>query len=430
MKRTALRKTQAAASSSAGQIPPLRRLWIDVCRSFAVNEPFWIGLIGATLTFAILYVFLEQHFLSASAWNSGQLQVLAWFEGRMDIGRMYEHLEIATYEGKYFISFPPVPAVMMVPWVWFYKAAPVPTNTLNTIYALLGFVASYWFARRYKSTAWEACFLAGFAVFGSNLLFMAVSGGPWFQAQVLAYTFMICAFWQVSLGTPKGIFLGLTALGLAVGCRPFQIFFLPVLLYMAWKPKGRQDSLSSAGQLGLQSAGMVAIFLALAAYNYARFSNPFEFGHNYLHEFLNSEDGQFSLKYLLPNLQKALRWPVFPGGKGITLERFDGYLFVIANPFLGIFCWRACQSIWQRKAPSTLDLLVIAGILGEGLLLLSHKTLGGWQFGLRYFVDLIPAALFFVLNHRPVLGTYEKLIGVLAIVWNLCGTLWFFQGAP
>ena len=50
-------------------------------------------------------------------YNSYTLQAKAWLSGQIDLGRNYSHLEIAEYGGKYFISFPPFPSVVMLPFV-------------------------------------------------------------------------------------------------------------------------------------------------------------------------------------------------------------------------------------------------------------------------------------------------------------------------
>jgi hypothetical protein len=57
-------------------------------------------------------------------------------------------------------------------------------------------------------------------------------------------------------------------------------------------------------------------------------------------------------------------------------------------------------------------------------LLLCHKTMGGWQFGARYTVDLLPFALFYLLlGGRRALRGWELAVGVAAILFNAYGAL-------
>ena len=57
--------------------------------------------------------------LQSSPYNSYALQAENWLAGRNNIenGENYTWLELAIYQGRYYQSFPPVPAVLMLPFV-------------------------------------------------------------------------------------------------------------------------------------------------------------------------------------------------------------------------------------------------------------------------------------------------------------------------
>ena len=120
---------------------------------------------------------------------------------------------------------------------------------------------------------------------------------------------------------------------LAVGCRPFSAcMFLPLMAYFYMMDKDRPRADRIRGQIrSLIIPALIALCYML--YNYARFGDAPEFGHNYLPEFTGSEKGQFSLSYILPNLYNLLLRPVTLRA-GLTLEYplFDGFMFYIANP--------------------------------------------------------------------------------------------------
>ena len=46
-----------------------------------------------------------------SAYNTYTLQALSWREGRTWLSQDYPHLELAIFEGRYYVSFPPVPSL-------------------------------------------------------------------------------------------------------------------------------------------------------------------------------------------------------------------------------------------------------------------------------------------------------------------------------
>ena len=55
--------------------------------------------------------------LDANAYDSYLLQAQNWLEGRVSIanGEKYPWLELAIYNGEYYLSFPPVPSVLALP---------------------------------------------------------------------------------------------------------------------------------------------------------------------------------------------------------------------------------------------------------------------------------------------------------------------------
>ena len=67
-----------------------------------------------------------------SFYNSYSLQADAWLKGRLDLGQDYEWLELAIRDGKYYVSFPPFPSLVMLPLVLIFG-----TNTPDTCVALL-----------------------------------------------------------------------------------------------------------------------------------------------------------------------------------------------------------------------------------------------------------------------------------------------------
>ena len=53
-------------------------------------------------------------------YNSYALQAARWLEGYLDLGQNYAHLEIASFGGKFFVSFPPFPSLVLLPLIPFF----------------------------------------------------------------------------------------------------------------------------------------------------------------------------------------------------------------------------------------------------------------------------------------------------------------------
>ena len=71
---------------------------------------FDLNMLGIVIIMLLGYVLIHDLFggtlFSYNSWDSYTLQALSWREGRLDLGRNYEYLELAIFEGKYYVSFP------------------------------------------------------------------------------------------------------------------------------------------------------------------------------------------------------------------------------------------------------------------------------------------------------------------------------------
>ena len=136
------------------------------------------------------------------------------------------------------------------------------------------------------------------------------------------------------------------------------------------------------------------IFIAIMfmAYNYARFGNPLEFGHNYLPEFVRAQDGQFSLNYLFPNLKQLLT-NFITFGDNFKLDFPMPFAFFIANPLYIAALYRAIKEIIKTHKISITRLIFLCSIVLNLILICCHRTLGAWQFGARYTCDMLPFVL-------------------------------------
>lgn len=172
----------------------------------------------------------------------------------------------------------------------------------------------------------------------------------------------------------------------------------------------------------------------MMGYNLARFGNPLEFGRSYLPEFVRSPEGQFSLTYLLQNLTNLLRPITLDGDLQLHFAIFNGFFFLAANPLFLLCLLRGISVTVRRDARNPALPLPTRGwvlALGSGitvLLLCLHRTLGGWQFGTRYLIDLFPwVILWFLARPRwqPRTGAWT-LCGT-AVLFNLYGALYMLQ---
>jgi hypothetical protein len=372
--------------------------------------------------YLLIHNLLGSSLFAHSHWDSYTLQAMAWRSGRLGLGQNYTWLELAVYNGDWFVSFPPVPSVFILPLTFLFGAS-TPSNLVVAVYSMISATLAYKAMRKVGAEGRFAAFWALFTVWGCNLLWMSTNGGVWFQAQSLNMLLCLAAVYCVIQNRRN---LSYIFLALAVGCRPFSVCFFPVLFVFYYiKDKELHPELSFY-KLALKQLncliGPLVIAIAYMLYNYARFGNPLEFGHNYLPEFIVAPDGQFHINYLLTNLGNIFFRLLTVGSDGrLELPRFNGFVFYIANPIYIVWFMCLIRDIFNKGLTLTKKAVVFA-VFVNLLLLCLHRTLGGWQFGARYTVDMIPMVFLYLLlskKTRPAIA--EICIGVFAVVFNFYG---------
>ena len=340
-------------------------------------------------------------------YNSYSLQAVRWLSGHLDLGQNYAHLEIAYYGGKYYISFPPFPSVVLLPFVAIFG-----TNTPDMLLSLFFAAGSAFFAAKlsllYGKTEKEAVVWTLLATGGSNLLSVMCTGWVWFMAQTMAFFFLFAALFAAKKGRSTLVFFLWAA---AVGCRPFSGMILPVLLYLLHAEGCR---FSKKTFLHVLPAACLGFFYA--ALNVLRFSNPFEFGHNYLPEFI--AEPQFGFGYVWENMKTLFRLPQIQNG-ALVFPKFNGFAFFLASPFFLAYFGKLIR---QKK--DWMDGAIFVLFILQLLFFCMHRTMGGWHFGHRYTIDLIPLCFLGTMRLGGKTGKRYLVLLLLGMLLHVYGFLW------
>ena len=386
-------------------------------------EPsLWIGAFILSLSWLSLMMMFHFDPFGHGSHDSYTLQALAWRAGKISLGKDYPWLELAIYKNDWYVSFPPVPTIVMLPLTYIFGEE-TPGNLITGLYFLGSYFAAYFLSRRVRNPS-ESCFLAVFMTMGCSLFDFSLNGDVWNQAQLLCFFLTTLFVLGITGNNPKGWGTGLACLALSVGCRPFQVVFVPfglIRLCQNLKKASRKNLLI---RMMPYIAFPLLVAITMAWYNNARFGNPLEFGHNYLPEFTRDPSKpQLSLQYVIPNLKNLIRLPYMNNGR-LEFVRFNGFAFWMVNPIY-ISMPIALMVRAYRKELDCTDALLIIMITLELFALLTHKTLGGWQFGARYLCDPIPLMFFVQIRRRDRLSNWEKAIAAFAIIFNLYGSIVF-----
>ncbi|MES1165949.1 MAG: hypothetical protein ABUR63_09330, partial [Verrucomicrobiota bacterium] len=322
------------------------------------------------------------------------------------------------------VSFPPFPAVAMAPFVavWGLQFNDV---LFTALWAALNPMLLFLLLRDLRArglssrNATDDLWLTAMFGVGSVYYFCSVIGQVWFTAEIVGVTISIAYVWA-SIGARRPILAGAcVALGFAT--RPPWLV-LPLFLFEAWRASGGRDGLRTpAGRRALGSlllrfgVPIVVGGAALAVYNYARFRNPFEFGHRFMPVQWQERMfrfGLFNYHFLSRNLAAALvllprimtRYPYVKVSQ-------HGMSLLVTSPNL------AYTVLPQEPSPLTKPLwLTIAAVAIPSLL---YQNSGYVQWGYRFSLDyMVYFMVLLAIGNRPLTRLFKSLV-VVAFAINL-----------
>lgn len=375
--------------------------------------PIIIVFFGIILVHLIISIFTGKWVFSDNPYNSYTLQALSWLEGRLDLGRNYEYLELAAYGGKYYVSFPPFPSYLLLPFAFLFGEQ-TPDGWISLAVCLMGAWFAYKIGIKLLKDQRKAVFWTLFLYTGTNILFLTLDGWVWFFAQNLCLTL---SFMTLYFAIEGKLTRSLCCFAMSIGCRPFQAIYFPALCYLFFIKKRKIKDLI----VPMIAAGSIGI--SYMVLNDLRFGSVWEFGHNYLKEFLEAKNGQFSFRYMKENIDCLFRLPYFTGDLKIHFYEFNGTAFWLVSPVFLSAIILIIQSLYrwkhQDKQNKTLHFILAGSIILHIIWFTAHKTMGGWHFGNRYPVDTIPYLYFIICC--ILLNKSIKMNNMVHIVLCICG---------
>ena len=361
-----------------------------------------------------------------------------WLHGHLYVHDLpHDTQDFTLHNGHWYVAFPPLPAVLMLPLVAIFHLAnpPLITFSLSVGMGILNLGLMLWVLKRFSYSQFvgqkliPVAWLLGLFAFGSEHLYAVMQGHVWELAHIVATTFLLLYIGE-TLGKRRPLVAGLF-LGLAVLSRTTVLFTFPFFVLLAmktehmrplkvWLPGVLKQLVPFFAMLGLFVVGMLI-------YNKARFGSFTDFGYTgmnvnpYVSGGLHKY-GLFSLHFLPTNFRYMLLEPpklISSVPYLIFSTHGTGIFWTTPALLFAFLAFRSPERRWLAGA------LLVASLLPMALLLLYFNT--GWlQFGYRFSLDFLPFALLLAaLGMQQVPAWREKALIVLSVFMNVWGLFVF-----
>ena len=327
---------------------------------------------------------------------------------------------LACGDGRWCVVYPPLPAILAMPFVFLGTAA-----AQGIVAQVCGGASAgvlYLALRVYGAPRFVA--LAGTAVsaFGTTLLFSSADGRAWFAAHSVAILFTSGAFLVAARGGAPWVLGAL--IGLAALARLPVAAATPALALLLAHRAGR-PYLPVLARVVVGGLPFLAIY---AGYDLLRWGTVFDVGYVRLtigDRFF--DHGLFSLDYLPRHLYAIVMEPpdLVPGVPWFLRPRFVGMSLFLTTPAF-LFVFAGLQQLRVRA--------VAAVAAAAGLALLPdvlHATVGFAQFGYRFSLDAQPFLIALALGgDAMVAGIWRsrpsvlfQVAGALGLAMNIYATI-------
>lgn len=324
--------------------------------------------------------------------------------------------EFIPIDGKFYVALPPMPAVLMMPFVYIFG-----NNFSETLFSIslgsINVVLVYLLLRQFNFSKHVVIFVTIFFAFGTNHYFTASVGSSWYLAHIVTLSFLNLAILETV--TKRRLVLIGVFLGAAFWSRTSVLFTLPffyIYLYKRFWPINKRNFLNFV----FLNLGVLFFIILDAIYNYLRFGNFSPFGPYKLIQNVDPNtviDGVYmSIKYIPRHIDALFfRIPKLVDDFPYLIPSLYSTALWVTSPVL-VYIFRAKKSL--------LTLSCALAAITTLAVVIQWAGVGFTQFGYRFALDFMPFLLILAalgLGNKPSKIAY--LLLTLAIIVNMWGTI-------
>lgn len=352
--------------------------WADPRYDEAVSDWRQTGAtiaVFAVIAMALVWITPPAH---ENPFNGPMLVAARMLEGHGDIPLQISWMESFTHEGKRYLAYPPMAALVMVP----YAALGGQAWGQTVFNSLMIFGTSFLLFRLFSAVSSLrplALWAPALYVFGTPVLFNARVGSVWLLMHSEGNFFFVLALWLAA--ARRGFLLAGVAFMTAVQVRYAILMAAPVFVLLALlEARDLSEGVRRAVWFG---AGCLPPGLLVLVHNGLLFGDPFF--SSYLATW--AEWGQAPMSFSVDHVARNLRFyttalPVWRDAwPYLTFPSAGQTIFLMSPFFLGLLVPRWRSSLVRACAPG---ILLMFGFY------LTYSFQGSTQVGSRYMQDLYP----------------------------------------
>lgn len=344
-----------------------------------------------------------------------------------------QYIDRRKTKQRFFVSFPPMPAVLMMPlaaargyavndvlWTLFFASLNVALLYILLERLSLGGRSG----RSRKDNLWLVAFFA----LSTPHIWCSIMGQVWFTALVMGITFTLL-YVLCSIDTKHPLLAGIFC-AMAFSTRTpllfASVFFFLFALFPGGKLVKKDDLAATIKKLVLFCVPCLIVGISLLVMNKIRFHSLGEFGHSYLAAGQIPRIKQFGLFHyhflsknlsamftLLPHLQKSEPY--------ILVSR-HGMSLLLTSPALIYLLWprprkNRADRFWHRILWTTVLVCVVPGVF--------YQNTGYEQFGFRFALDyMVYLIMLLAVGRHPITRGFMASVVFGALV-NVFGAVTF-----
>lgn len=317
---------------------------------------------------------------------------------------------IPASSNKFYIPYPPMPAILITPFVKIFKyifEQQYLAHILGAVSVFFTYKLSLTIKNDKKLAIWSAILIG----FGTIIWFLSSVGSAWYLAHICSFCFLIVALEE---GFDKkrpfltGIFLGISYLS-----RLPTILSIPVFIYLLKRKK--------TNNIFMFFLGIIPFILLNFVYNFLRFETIFDKGYMLIPGVLEEiwyKKGIFSLTYIPRHLKIIFAsFPIFQRNFPFVIPSWAGLSIWITTP---AFFYSLFANIKERFVQICWITIIIIS-----LVIFSHGTTGFIQFGYRFAVDFYPFLLILTIMGvaKGKLKTHHWIFLIISVLVNFWGVI-------